>query len=163
MTWASPGSGKRRSLRLLAQSKKPSEAPDLTAVATASTKISICSRADQLCIYNISSDSEGGPDDHIPALISEFKPSHKVKLSYIYEGLCDMELEEMVCYRKADSLREHSHQLLALVITQAFSYMVQAWLNYGYICTSEEFIFLWVPMIRQQSITTYPFLRVTWG
>ena len=154
------GSGKRRSPRLLAQSAKPSEAADLTAVATASTRISIRPRADQFCVYNISSDTQGGPEDHIPALISEFKPPHKLKLGYIYEGLCDMELDEVVCYRKADSLREHSRRLVAAVITQAFSYMVQAGLNYGYVCTGEAFIFLRVPI---DPTTVYYYLSVPKG
>lgn len=74
--------------------------------------------------------------------IIEYKASHKLTLSYIYEGLEDMDLNDVICCHKTDSAQDNFCCLITAVITQIFSYMVWAELEYGYICTGKAFIFM---------------------
>ncbi|EGE79399.2 hypothetical protein BDDG_02338 [Blastomyces dermatitidis ATCC 18188] len=73
--------------------------------------------ADEFCIYN------KGEKVEIPALI-------------------DMELDEVVELRCDDTEKIKDQRSVAAVITQAFSYMVKAGVEYGYVSTGEAFIFL---------------------
>ncbi|EEH33605.2 hypothetical protein PAAG_04655 [Paracoccidioides lutzii Pb01] len=92
--------------------------------------------ADEFCIYN------KGENVKIPALIGELKPPHKLPLAIIQNGLQDMELAGIV-ERHHDETEEIRHRrLVAAVITQAFSYMIKAGVEYGYVSTGETFIFL---------------------
>ncbi|KAF2182685.1 hypothetical protein K469DRAFT_636613 [Zopfia rhizophila CBS 207.26] len=158
------GNGRRRSPRLQAQAKQ-GKSLDLTdptepaAVATAGTARSSRPRADQFCVYNTSSATQN-TEHRIAAFIIEYKAPHKLPLGYIYEGLDDMELEDVIRYRETDTPQDHFRRLIAAVITQAFSYMVRAGLEYGCICTGEAFIFLRVP---DDPRTVYYFLSVPKG
>ena len=109
-------------------------------------------------MYNTSSESQN-TEHRTAAFIIEYKAPHKLTLGYIYEGLNDMELEVARC-RETDSPQDHFRRLVAAIITQAFSYMIQAGLEYGCICTSEAFIFLRVP---NDPKTVYYFLSVPKG
>ncbi|KGY15887.1 hypothetical protein PABG_11133 [Paracoccidioides brasiliensis Pb03] len=92
--------------------------------------------ADEFCIYN------KGENVKIPALIGELKPPHKLPLAIIQNGLQEMELAGIV-ERHHDETEEVRHRrLVAAVITQAFSYMIKAGVEYGYVSTGEAFIFL---------------------
>ncbi|KAG5291100.1 hypothetical protein I7I50_01053 [Histoplasma capsulatum G186AR] len=92
--------------------------------------------ADEFCIYN------KGENVKIPAFIGELKPPHKLSLEIIQNGLKEMELAEIV-ERGDDETEEIRHcRLVAAVITQAFSYMIKAGVEYGYVSTGEAFIFL---------------------
>ncbi|KAL9102056.1 MAG: hypothetical protein Q9163_002764 [Psora crenata] len=149
----------RRSPRLIlaktAQSKPPGPAePTESAAATAASARSIRPGADQFCVYNI------GGQHRVPAFIIEYKAPHKLALGHIYEGLGDMELEEVVQYRENDSPQDHFRRLVAAAITQAFSYMVRAGLEYGYVCTGQAFIFLRVP---EDPRTVYYYLSIPSG
>ncbi|OCL01491.1 hypothetical protein AOQ84DRAFT_434837 [Glonium stellatum] len=138
---------RRRSPRLQAKQAKPSGSTDPAepaAAATVGAARSFRPRADQFCVYNTSSETQNA-EHRIAAFIIEYKAPHKLTLGYIYEGLNDMELEEVVRCRETDSPQDHFRRLVAAIITQAFSYMVQAGLEYGCICTGEAFIFLRVP------------------
>ncbi|OAT11885.1 hypothetical protein BDBG_07303 [Blastomyces gilchristii SLH14081] len=78
----------------------------------------------------------------IPALIGELKPPHKLPLAIIQNGLQEMELAGIV-ERHHDETEEVRHRrLVAAVITQAFSYMIKAGVEYRYVSTGEAFIFL---------------------
>ncbi|PGH08937.1 hypothetical protein GX51_00994 [Blastomyces parvus] len=92
--------------------------------------------ADEFCIYN------KGENVKIPAFIGELKPPHKLPLGIIQRGLQEMELAGIV-ERRHDETEEIRHRrLVAAVITQAFSYMIKASVEYGYVSTGEAFIFL---------------------
>ncbi|KAF2179925.1 hypothetical protein K469DRAFT_730386 [Zopfia rhizophila CBS 207.26] len=64
------------------------------------------------------------PQNRIPAFIIEYKALYKLPLGYIYEGLDNIELEDMIRFRR----------LMATIR-----------LEYGYMCTGEAFVFLQVP------------------
>ncbi|KAH8621205.1 metalloprotease [Alternaria alternata] len=53
-----------------------------------------------------------------------------------------MELDEVVQCRDDETLRDRFRRLVAVVITQAFSYMVRIGVEYGCVCTGEAYIFL---------------------
>ena len=154
-------SGRRRSPRFLAQLGKPSESSASQSTPGAITRAAKATRprADQFCVYNISSET-ADTDYRIAAFCIEYKAPHKLHLGCIYDGLSDMNLEEVVHCRETDSPQDHFRRLVAAAITQAFSYMVQAGLEYGYVCTGEAFIFLRVP---DNPETVYYFLSVPKG
>lgn len=133
----------RKSSRLLEQSAKLGE---LSSAVKGSGEVSksIRPRADQFCVYHKSNKSQDEAYS-IAAYVVEYKAPHKLTLGYIYEGLDEMDLKEVICCRKTDWPKEKFRRLLAAIITQAFSYMVQGGLEYGYVCTGEAFIFLRVP------------------
>ncbi len=154
----------RRSARLLAQAKrtKPpalTESTEPVAVTAARAARSTHPRADQFCVYN-TSDGAQDTEHRVAAFVAEYKAPHKLPLGTIYEGLGDMELEEVVHCRETDGRQDHFRRLVAAAITQAFSYMVQAGLEYGYVCTGEAFIFLRMP---DDPRTVYYFLSVPKG
>ncbi|PYI05341.1 hypothetical protein BO78DRAFT_398310 [Aspergillus sclerotiicarbonarius CBS 121057] len=109
-------------------------------------------RADQFCVYN------KGPEGKVPAFIIEYKAPHKVSLSHIKAGLQDMDLDEVVRLQKDESPEIVCRRVVAAVITQTFSYMIHAGLEYGYVCTGEAFIFLRV--LHDDPSTVYYYLSV---
>ena len=96
----------RRSARLLAQAKR-TKLPALTeptepvAVTAARAARSTRPRADQFCVYN-ASDGAQDTEHRAAAFVAEYKAPHKLPLGIIYEGLGDMELEEVVHCRETD-------------------------------------------------------------
>ena len=152
------GNQRRRSPRLQAQAER-TKPPVSAGLAEPAAARPSHPRADQFCVYNTSSETQN-TEHRIAAFIIEYKAPHKLTLGDIYEGLNDMELEEVVRRRKTDSPQDHFRRLIAAVITQAFSYMVQAGLEYGCVCTGEAFIFLRVPYNPK---TVYYFLSVPKG
>lgn len=155
------GHGRRRSPRLLKASElKSSDSTDPTESAAATrveTARSSRPRADQFCVYNTSTQTT---ENRIAAFIIEYKAPHKLPLGYIYEGLENMELEDVIRCRETDTPRDRFRRLMAAVITQAFSYMVNIGLEYGCVCTGEAFIFLRVP---DDPRTVHYFLSVPKG
>ncbi|KAI4128198.1 MAG: hypothetical protein LQ347_004278 [Umbilicaria vellea] len=153
--------GRRRSPRLRDQLAKPSESSASAPMAGAITGAAKATlpRADQFCVYNISNKTEG-MEHRIAAFIIEYKAPHKLHLGCIYEGLKDMNLEEVVRCDETDGPQDQFRRLVAAAITQAFSYMVRTGLEYGYVCTGEAFIFLRVP---DNPGTVYYFLSVPKG
>jgi hypothetical protein len=141
------GTGRRQSPRLQAKAKAKGTGPsDPTGTAVAeeagrkSTAGSSRPRADQFCVYNTGTTRSA--QDRIAAFILEYKAPHKLPLSYIYEGLGEMELEEVVQCHEDETLRDRFRRLVAAVITQAFSYMIRIGVEYGCVCTGEAYIFL---------------------
>ncbi|EER22899.1 hypothetical protein CPC735_021980 [Coccidioides posadasii C735 delta SOWgp] len=92
--------------------------------------------ADEFCVYN------EGEKVKRPALIGELKPPHKLPLAVIQAGLQDMDLDDIVECHSNDTSEIQYCRLVAAVITQAFSYMIKAGVEYGYVSTGEAFIFL---------------------
>lgn len=111
-------------------------------------------RADQFCVYNTSTQNEG---NRVAAFVMEYKAPHKLSLSCISQGLEDMELEDVVQDREKNTEADNCRRLIAAVITQAFSYMVQIGVEYGCVCTGEAYVFLRVP---EDPRTVYYFLSV---
>ncbi|PYH74284.1 uncharacterized protein BO88DRAFT_439789 [Aspergillus vadensis CBS 113365] len=93
-------------------------------------------RADQFCVYVISD------DQRVPVYAVEHKAPHKLSLAEILAGLHEMDLEKDVINADGDSFEYHATRLVAAVITQLFSYMVDVGVQHGYICTGEAFICL---------------------
>lgn len=81
----------------------------------------------------------------MPAFIVEYKAPHKLTLRAIQEGLRDMALRDVLNCEESDTPSKKYQRLVAAAVTQAFSYMVTAGLEFGYVCTGEAFIFLQVP------------------
>lgn len=101
--------------------------------------------ADIFCIYNI--DNTGY---NIPVLVAEYKAPHKVSLEEIYQGLSEMDLNEVTTAELNDKMTAMEKittlctQIIAALVTQAFSYMIGLGVQYGYVCTGQAFIFLFV-------------------
>jgi hypothetical protein len=147
------GGGRRRSPRLQAKANA-SSLTELSATARNSTSRSSRPRADQFCVYST------GEESRTAAFVIEYKAPHKIPLGYIYEGLDDMDLDDVVECRETESPRDRFRRLMAAIITQAFSYMVQVGVEYGCVCTGEANIFLRVP---HDPTTIYYFLSVPKG
>ncbi|RYN85697.1 hypothetical protein AA0119_g13205, partial [Alternaria tenuissima] len=103
------GTGRRRSPRLQAKAKetRPSGSTDAAEAEDAGRKSTASSsrpRADQFCVYNTGTTRSA--QDHIAAFILEYKAPHKLPLGYIYEGLGEMELDEVVQCRDDETLRD---------------------------------------------------------
>jgi hypothetical protein len=109
-------------------------------------------RADQFCVYN------RGVEDKVPAFIIEYKAPHKLSLAHIKAGLGDMELDPVIRYQPHEKPEDICRRVVAAVITQLFSYMVQGGLEYGSVCTGEASIYLRVP--RDDPSTVYYYLSV---
>ncbi|OAF62811.1 hypothetical protein VC83_00897 [Pseudogymnoascus destructans] len=131
----------RRSERLRAHANKPGRAdsPKPSKSAMKSSR----PRADQFCVYNTS--GEGETEHRVAALTIEYKAPHKLTLGHIYEGLAEMNLDEVVEEGENESVAIRCRRLVAAVITQGFSYMVKAGVEYGEIYTGEATIFLRIP------------------
>ncbi|KAF2241858.1 hypothetical protein BU26DRAFT_524985 [Trematosphaeria pertusa] len=113
-------------------------------------------RADQFCAYNMSGDATNS-GSRTAIFVIEYKPPYKLTLNHIYEGLEDMKLEDVVISKDTDGSKELCRRLLAATITQAFSYMIMAGLEFGCVRTGEASIFLRAP---EDPRTVYYFLSV---
>jgi hypothetical protein len=109
-------------------------------------------RADQFCVYN------RGVQEKVPATIFEYKAAHKFSLAHIKAGLQDMELDRVVRYQPDEKPEDICRRVVAAVITQLFSYMIQCGLEYGSICTGEASIYIRVP--THDPSTAYYYLSV---
>ncbi|KAJ8610801.1 hypothetical protein MRB53_038352 [Persea americana] len=149
--------GRRRSPRLLENRRRDrtSRSPGSPGSAAAVQVPTSRPRADQFCVYNMS--TEAGTEERVPAFIVEYKAPHKLTLRAIQEGLRDMTLQDVLDDGDGDSARKKYQRLVAAAVTQAFSYMVTAGLEFGYVCTGQAFIFLQVP---ENPDTVHYFLSV---
>jgi hypothetical protein len=98
-------------------------------------------RADQFCVLRSSSDGSARP-----VIAIEYKAPHKLTIEEIPTGLQgDIWPERDVIDKNEDSFAFRCKNLLAAVVTQLFSYMIDKEVQYGYICTGEAFIFGHIP------------------
>lgn len=98
-------------------------------------------RADQFCVLRSSSDGSARP-----VVAIEYKAPHKFTIEEIPTGLQgDIWPERDVIDKNEDSFAFRCKNLLAAVVTQLFSYMIDKEVQYGYICTGEAFIFGHIP------------------
>ncbi|EGD89236.1 hypothetical protein H112_02848 [Trichophyton rubrum D6] len=112
--------------------RKQTDSADPLTVHTGSSR----PRADQFCVYN------SGNDKMVPAFIIEYKPPHKLLTDSALDGLLDIEVDEVVISSDNDDEAKRNRRMVAAVITQTFSYMIQARIEFGYVCSGELFIFL---------------------
>ncbi|EEP81714.1 predicted protein [Uncinocarpus reesii 1704] len=109
-------------------------------------------RADQFCVYNT------GREETIPAFIIEYKAPHKLTLGTVEAGLMEIEVDDVVVCSENDDAVKLARRRVAAVITQLFSYMIYAELEFGYVCTGQAFIFLRVD--PKDPTTVYYYLSV---
>lgn len=96
--------------------------------------------ADNFCIYR----RADGRD--VPALAIEYKAPHKLFVDEIVTGLeSEIQPDRDVINKEGDDFVFASKSLTAAVITQLFSYMVAMGIQYGYVCTGQAFVFLYIP------------------
>ncbi|KAB8356476.1 hypothetical protein FH972_024059 [Carpinus fangiana] len=99
-------------------------------------------RADQFCIYRRSAD---GANEALLGI--EYKAPHKVTQEEVSLGLrTDLCLEEDIFGNNSEEFPFLCQYLMAAVVTQLFSYMIDIGLRYGYVCTGEAFLFLHIPL-----------------
>lgn len=94
---------------------------------------------DQFCVHVVADEREK------PVYAVEFKAPHKVTIAELVAGLREIDLARDVVGQEGDSFEFHATRLVAAVITQIFSYMIDSGVQYGYICTGEAFVFLYIP------------------
>ncbi|KAE8352275.1 metalloprotease m41 ftsh [Aspergillus coremiiformis] len=107
--------------------------------------------ADQFCVYVVAGERR------IPTYAVEFKAPHKLTLPELIAGLHEMEPGRDVINKEGETFEFHSTHLVAAVITQIFSYMIDSGVQYGYITTGEAFVFLHIP---KDPTTVYYYLSV---
>ncbi|KAL2360010.1 hypothetical protein RJZ56_007131 [Blastomyces dermatitidis] len=96
-------------------------------------------QADRFCIYH----QDG--DDHIPAIAIEYKAPHKLTQAEMTTGLREeIRPARDVINQESEDVIFCCRRLVTAVITQLFSYMVQKRVRYGYVCTGEAFIFVYI-------------------
>lgn len=107
--------------------------------------------ADQICVYRNSE----GIDSLL--LIVEYKPPHKLSVHNLRAGLRPMNVLEEVVNRTTipaegdEKLRCNADRLVAAVVTQTFSQMIESGVEYSCVNTGEALVFL---QVRQDDPTT---------
>lgn len=97
-------------------------------------------RADQFCIYR----TRDG--QNFPVLAIEYKTPHKLTVDEIVAGLkSEIQPERDVINKDGQGFDFTARRLAAAIITQLFSYLIGKGIQYGYVCTGEAFIFLYIP------------------
>ncbi|KAF2241424.1 hypothetical protein BU26DRAFT_525246 [Trematosphaeria pertusa] len=99
--------------------------------------------ADNCCIYETSNGVRA------PKTAIEYKAPHKLPQDVICTGLkseiqpkIDVIDKDVEAY---DDFQFASKALAAAVVTQLFSYMIGKGIQYGYVCTGQVFVFLYIP------------------
>ncbi|KAI9673767.1 MAG: hypothetical protein M1829_004004 [Trizodia sp. TS-e1964] len=117
-------------------------------------------RADQFCVYFAS--NEQGSETRIAAFVVEYKAPHKLPLNFIYDGLHDMELEDVLQEREYEDDNLVKRRLIAAATTQAFSYMVCVGAQYGCVSSGEATILAVEHTLYNdaQQLSITPFLDV---
>ena len=97
-------------------------------------------RADQYCVFR-KKDELARPIEAV-----EYKAPHKLTIEEISTGLkSEIWPERDVIDKDEDTFDFRCKNLMAAVITQLFSYMIDRGVQYGYISTGEAFIFGHIP------------------
>ncbi|KAI9762281.1 MAG: hypothetical protein M1840_001425 [Geoglossum simile] len=105
-------------------------------------------KADQVCVYSV---PDGDQTQRTLVTIVEYKAPHKLTLPIVRLGFRPMDLEDIIDRQTIPAsgtpahFQYHADKLVAAIATQAFSYMIEGGIHYGYITTAEAFIFLHVP------------------
>jgi hypothetical protein len=96
-------------------------------------------RADQFCIYRT---SDGA---NVPITAIEYKPPHKLSQDEVVTGLVsEIQPDRDVINKDGEGFVFASKALATAVVTQLFSYMVGKSLQFGYVCTGQTLVFLYI-------------------
>ncbi|EPS32971.1 hypothetical protein PDE_07932 [Penicillium oxalicum 114-2] len=95
--------------------------------------------ADQFCVHLRADEQQ------IPVSAVEYKAPHKLTIPELVAGLHPLDLARDIIAQKGETFAFYATRLVAAVITQIFSYMIDSGVRYGYICTGEAFVFLHIP------------------
>ncbi|KAK1840381.1 hypothetical protein CCHR01_16990 [Colletotrichum chrysophilum] len=97
-------------------------------------------RADQFCIYHTSNGR------NIPAIAIKYKAPHKLGRNEVVTGLAsEIQPERDVINKDGSRFAFTSRALTSAIVTQLFSYMIGKGIQYGYVCTGEVLVFLYIP------------------
>ena len=97
-------------------------------------------RADNFCIYRTSNGA------NIPTTAIEYKAPHKLSQDEVVTGLeSEIQPERDVINKDGEGFAFAAKVLAAAVVTQLFSYMIGKGIQYGYVCTGQTFVFLYIP------------------
>ncbi|KAE8154242.1 hypothetical protein BDV25DRAFT_148143 [Aspergillus avenaceus] len=80
-----------------------------------------------------------------PVYAVEFKAPHKLTIPELVAGLRHIDLARDIIGQEGNTFEFYAKRLIAAVVTQIFSYMIDSGVRYGYICTGEAFVFLHIP------------------
>ncbi|KAI6083328.1 hypothetical protein F4821DRAFT_280999 [Hypoxylon rubiginosum] len=109
--------------------------------STPATRRKARGKGDRAQHYYICQDAHGRS---VPVLAIEYIPPHKLSKEAIRTGLqSEIELEWEAIHEDRDKFA--SKGLAVTVVTQLYSYMIGKGVQYGYICTGEVFVFLFIP------------------
>ncbi|KAJ5471965.1 hypothetical protein N7539_008534 [Penicillium diatomitis] len=98
-------------------------------------------RADQFCVYNIP--NQFSESTHrVAAYIKEYKSPLKVTLGHIYEGLGDMDVDEVVQEKDDEPSKLRFQRALIGLLSQPFDYMIRGLTQVGVFSTGEVDIYL---------------------
>ncbi|KAF4122167.1 hypothetical protein GMORB2_7760 [Geosmithia morbida] len=96
--------------------------------------------ADQYCICRM---SDG---QNVPVLAIEYKAPHKLSVDEVVTGLgSGIQPEHDVINKEGEGFGFAARRLAAAVVTQLFSYMIGKGIQYGYVCTGQSIVFLYIP------------------
>jgi hypothetical protein len=133
----------RRNPQSSHSSTAPSTTPEFDISSTSDPRVRR-TYPDQFCVYQIT-------EFHRSVIfIVEYKPPHKLSIGNLRAGFREMNLKDDVLQRLTrpseeeaeERLQYNADKLVAAVATQAFSYMIDSGLEYGYTTTGEAFVFL---------------------
>lgn len=104
-------------------------------------KILIAKIADKILVRKV----EGNTKRLV--LIVEYKPPHKLSIEMLKAGLKDLDLSNLIHRSKSSNDKtinsiEKSEDVLAIVIAQIYTYMIDSGIQYAYLTTGEAFVFL---------------------
>ncbi|KAF4765275.1 hypothetical protein HAV15_003307 [Penicillium sp. str.  len=135
------GRPRRRSPRLAAREQRASSIAATHGPRTPPPARNNRPRADQFCVYNIPSQSSESIH-RVAAYIKEYKSPHKVTLGHIYEGLEDMDIDEVVEQKEDETSKARFRRAIAGLLVQPHDYMVRAGTEMGVLSTGEADIYL---------------------
>ncbi|KAJ5865145.1 uncharacterized protein N7529_007061 [Penicillium soppii] len=135
------GRPRRRSPRLAAREQSASSIAATRGPRTPPPARNNRPRADQFCVYNIPSQSSESIH-RVAAYIKEYKSPHKVTLGHIYEGLEDMDIDEVVEQKEDETSKARFRRAIAGLLVQPHDYMVRAGTEMGVLSTGEADIYL---------------------
>ena len=127
-----PGYGFKRSEGVDKLTSEPNE--EMAVGETSQSRTN--TKADQFCVLWDANHNAR------PLFAIEYKSPHKATIEAITEGLnSDIAMDSEIMRGMIDAHPLPQH-LVALILTQLFSYMVDKCLRYGYLCTGQALIFM---------------------
>ena len=107
--------------------------------------------ADQICVVR------RRPGANTVAFLIEYKSPMKLPAEILRRGLRDMDLSEIInnpVYSTDKEKRdaENAEGVVAAILSQLYSYMLEAGIEYGYLSTGEAYVFLRIPDTRPADV-----------